>query len=307
MFAGTPQVAVPSLRALHAAGFDIAAVVTRPDAPLGRKRVLTPSPVAAAAEELGLAVIKAARLDADATARIAALGAELAVVVAYGGLVREPLLSTPRHGWINLHFSLLPRWRGAAPVQRALMAGDRVTGAAVFQLVAELDAGDVFDQLEYEVPADATAGDVLDALADSGAGLLVDVVRGIAEGTAVAVPQTGEPTHAAKLSIEDGLLDWSEPADRVLDRYRGVTPEPGAHTLLDGARFKVLAARRSEAAEPLAPGVVAPAKAGVLVGTGTDPILVERVQPAGKPAMAAADWLRGTRGDIVLGADGGAR
>lgn len=300
MFAGTPAVAVPSLRALHAAGHDIAAVVTRPDAPLGRKRVLTPSPVAAAAEELGLPVIRAARLDAAATEQIAALTPELAVVVAYGGLVREPLLSMPPHGWINLHFSLLPRWRGAAPVQRALMAGDRVTGAAVFRLVPELDAGDVFDELRYDVPEDATAGDVLDALADQGARLLADVVGGIAAGTAVAHPQEGEPTHAAKLSIDDGLLDWSEPAARVLDRFRGVTPEPGAHTLLDGARFKILAARAAADAEPLAPGQVRPLKAGVLVGTATEPILVERVQPAGKAPMDAAAWARGARTDVVF-------
>ncbi|GAB3270480.1 methionyl-tRNA formyltransferase [Microbacterium lacusdiani] len=302
MFAGTPSVAVPSLHALHAAGHDIAAVVTRPDAPLGRKRVLTPSPVAAAAEELGLPVIKAARLDAEATERIAALDPELAVVVAYGGLVREPLLSLPPHGWINLHFSLLPRWRGAAPVQRALMAGDRVTGAAVFRLVPELDAGDVFDELRYDVPADATAGDVLEALADLGGGLLADVVDGIAAGTAVAVPQKGEATHAAKLSIDDGLLDWREPADRVLDRFRGVTPEPGAHTLLDGARFKILAARPADADadEPLPPGRARAVKRGVLVGTGTEPILVERVQPAGKAAMDAAAWARGARADVVF-------
>ena len=300
VFAGTPEVAVPSLKALHAAGYDIAAVVTRPDAPLGRKRVLTPSPVAAAAAELGLPIIKAARLDDSATARIAALEPQLAVVVAYGGLVREPLLSLPPHGWINLHFSLLPRWRGAAPVQRSLMAGDRVTGAAVFQLVPALDAGDVFAQLEYEVPEDATAGDVLDALADRGATLLVDVVAGIADGSAVAAPQEGEPTHAAKLTIEDGLLDWTEPAERVLDRFRGVTPEPGAHTVLDGARFKILAARRAEGTEALPPGVVTIVKGGALVGTATDPILLERVQPAGKSAMAAADWARGARGDLVF-------
>jgi methionyl-tRNA formyltransferase len=303
VFAGTPEVAVPSLRTLHAAGHDVAAVITRPDAPLGRRRVLTPSPVAAAAEELGLPVIKAARLDAEATERIAALGPELAVVVAYGGLVREPLLSLPRHGWINLHFSLLPRWRGAAPVQRALMAGDRVTGAAVFRLVPELDAGDVFDEVRYEVPAEATAGDVLDALAESGAALLAGVVAGIADGTAVAEPQQGTPTHAAKLTIDDGRLTWTEDAERVLDRFRGVTPEPGAHTTLDGARFKILAAALAPGAEPLAPGEVAPTSGGIHVGTGGRPLLVTRVQPAGKPAMAAADWVRGVRGRVVFGED----
>ena len=157
VFAGTPEPAVPSLRRLAASGHEIAAVVTRRDAPLGRKRILTPSPVATAAEALGLETIRADRLDADATDRIAALAPDLGVIVAYGGLVREPLLSTPRHGWINLHFSLLPRWRGAAPVQHALIAGDAETGASVFQLVAELDAGDVFTEVAYRPDPDATA------------------------------------------------------------------------------------------------------------------------------------------------------
>ncbi|WP_188754693.1 methionyl-tRNA formyltransferase [Microbacterium album] len=306
VFGGTPDVAVPSLRALHAAGHDIACVVTRPDAPQGRKRVLTPSPVAVSAAELALPVVKAARLDDDATARIAQARPDLGVVVAYGGLVREPLLSLPPHGWINLHFSLLPRWRGAAPVQRALMAGDRVTGAAVFRLVPELDAGDVLGELRYDIPETQTAGDVLAALGERGAHLLADVARDIAAGTAVARPQRGEPTHAAKLTIDDGLIDWDQPAERVLDRFRGVTPEPGAHTLLDGTRFKVLAARLPDADEalsgPTAPGEVRPSKDGIQVGTATRPIVVERVQPAGKPAMSAADWLRGARGATRLGA-----
>lgn len=157
VFAGTPAAAVPTLRRL-AASHDIAAVVTRPDAPLGRRRVLTASPVAQAAEELGLPIIKAARLDDAVTAEITALEVDLGVIVAYGGLVREPLLSAPSAGWINLHFSLLPAWRGAAPVQRALIAGDAVLGASVFQLVAELDAGDVFATHAVDVPETATAG-----------------------------------------------------------------------------------------------------------------------------------------------------
>src|SRR5690242_10789804 len=189
VFAGTPAPAVPSLRRLAASAHDIAAVITRQDAPLGRKRVLTPSPVATAAEELGLPVIRADRLDAAATAEIAALEPDLGVIVAYGGLVREPLLSTPAHGWINLHFSLLPRWRGAAPVQHALIAGDARTGASVFQLVAELDAGDVFAEVAYRPAPDATAGDVLAALAEAGAELLAHVVDGIAAGTALSHPQ----------------------------------------------------------------------------------------------------------------------
>lgn len=302
VFAGTPAVAVPSLRVLAAGPHEIVAVVTRGDAPLGRKRVLTPSPVAQAAEELGIPIIKADRLDADATARIAALAPELGVIVAYGGLVREPLLSTPAHGWINLHFSLLPRWRGAAPVQRALIAGDTVTGASVFQLVAALDAGDVFAEELYEVPSGATSADVLDDLAEIGAPLLARVVDGIADGTAVATAQRGEPTLAPKLALEDGALDFAQDAESLLHRIAGVTPEPGAHTTLDGARFKVLRAAPSEA-PALPPGRVAASGKTVIVGTGSTPIRLETVQPAGKGAMAAGDWFRGLRSDEpVLGA-----
>jgi len=299
VFAGTPAAAGPSLRRLAASDHHVAAVITRPDAPLGRKRVLTPSPVAAVADELAIPVIRAARLDDEATARITALEPELGVIVAYGGLVREPLLSAPRHGWINLHFSLLPAWRGAAPVQHALIAGDRVTGASVFRLVPELDAGDVLGERRYDVPQTATASDVLAALAESGADLLADVLDAIAAGTAQARPQTGRPTFAPKLTIADGALDWTQPADRVLDRFRGVTPEPGAHTTVDGLRVKVLAAERGlpDAAGPLAPGRITAARTGVLVGTATTPVLVTRVQPAGKAAMAATDWWRGLRAD----------
>ena len=188
VFAGTPSAAVPTLLRL-ADEHDIAAVVTRPDAPLGRKRVLTPSPVAQAAADLGLPIIKAARLGDEATEAIAALQVELGVIVAYGGLVREPLLSTPAKGWINLHFSLLPQWRGAAPVQRALIAGDAQLGASVFQLVPALDAGDVFATRVVDVAAGATADAALATLAVDGAQLTAEVVQAIADGTARAVPQ----------------------------------------------------------------------------------------------------------------------
>ena len=269
--------------------------MTRADAPIGRKRVLTPSPVAQAAGELGLPIIKADRLDAAATEEITALGADLGVIVAYGGLVREPLLSTPTHGWINLHFSLLPRWRGAAPVQRALIAGDRTTGAAVFQLVPQLDAGDVYAQLRYDIPRGATAGEVLDALAERGAALIAGVVDDIASGGAHALPQTGEPTLAPKLTLADGALDLEDPADAVLDRYRGTTPEPGAHVVVDGQRLKVLAALRGPD-EPLDPGAFAAVGRDILLGTGEGTLLVKTVQPAGKGPMPAADWWRGLRG-----------
>lgn len=296
VFAGTPEPAVASLRAVAASTHDIVGVVTRTDAPLGRKRVLTPSPVAQAADELGLPIIKADRLDADATASIGALRPDLGVIVAYGGLVSEPLLSLPTHGWINLHFSLLPRWRGAAPVQHALIAGDRTTGAAVFQLVPALDAGDVFAQLRYDVPRGATAGEVLAALAERGATLVTEVVDAIADGTAHAVPQSGEPTVAPKLTIVDGQLDLGASADVALDRFRGTTPEPGAHVLIDGQRLKILAAHRGPAVR-LAAGEFALEGRDVLLGTGEGTILLKTVQPAGKGAMPAADWWRGLRGD----------
>lgn len=297
VFAGTPEVAVPSLRALAAGRHEITSVVTRPDAPLGRRRVMTPSPVAAAAAELGIPVHRSARLDAGVTTSIAEEAPDLGVIVAYGGLVREPLLSLPTHGWINLHFSLLPRWRGAAPVQRSLMAGERVTGASVFQLVAELDAGDVFAEEEYEVPGDATSGDVLAALAVSGAPLLERVVEDIAAGSARPVPQRGEPTFAPKLSLADGAVDWARDAEAVLAQIRGVTPEPGAHTTVDGARLKIhaVAAVTGDRAEPLPPGAIEARGRSVLVGTGSIPIELVTVQPAGKPAMAAGDWWRGLR------------
>jgi methionyl-tRNA formyltransferase len=294
VFAGTPAAAVPTLRLL-AAQHEIVAVVTRPDAPLGRKRVLTPSPVAQEADALGIPVIKAARLDDDATARIADLRPELGVIVAYGGLVREPLLSTPVHGWINLHFSLLPAWRGAAPVQRALIAGDEELGATVFQLVPALDAGDVHAARVFPVPEDATADEALASLAEDGAQLTAEAVAAIADGTARPVPQQGEPTHAAKLDLADGVLHWDEPAEAVFARYRGVTSEPGAHTTIDGAPLKVRELARAAGADPLPPGALRGVKGGALVGTGSEPLLLVRVQPAGKAAMAAADWFRGLR------------
>ncbi|MGR0219244.1 methionyl-tRNA formyltransferase [Agromyces sp. ZXT2-6] len=296
VFAGTPAAAVPTLERLAASAHEVVAVVTRPPAPLGRKRILTASPVAAAAERLGIPVIDARRLDDDATARIAALRPDLGVIVAYGGLVREPLLSTPVHGWINLHFSALPAWRGAAPVQRALIAGDDELGTSVFRLVPELDAGDVYAVRTRSVEPGETAGAALESLAASGAGLVTEVVDAIADGTAAATPQAGEPTFAPKLTIDDGRLDWTRPTGEVDARFRGVTPEPGAHTEVDGTRLKVLEAgpvASAPAAPRLEPGEVRGDRRRVLVGTADGAIELRRVQPAGRNAMGAADWWRG--------------
>ena len=296
VFAGSPAAAVPSLRALLDGPHEVVAVVTREDAPLGRKKIMTSTPVALVAETAGVPVIRANRL-APVTEQLLAVGAELGVIVAYGGLIREPLLSGPRLGWINLHFSLLPRWRGAAPVQRALMAGDRVTGAAVFQLVRELDAGDLFATLERTIGAHETAGHLLESLAVSGAELLTGVVDALAEGTAVAVPQSGEPTLAPKLVLADGRLDWNETAERIIDRFRGTTPEPGAFTEVAGERLKVLDAMVAHDAPALTAGRIELRAGRLLVGTAGAPIELATVHPAGKRAMPAADWWRGRAAD----------
>lgn len=293
LFAGTPAVAVPSLDALVEAGFDVVGVLTRPDAPVGRKRVLTPSPVAARAAELGIEVIRAARVDAGATARIADVNPDVAAIVAYGGLVPPAALAVPRHGWINLHFSLLPAWRGAAPVQRAVMAGDDVTGAVTFLLEEGLDTGPVFGTLTESVGPEDTAGELLERLSRSGAVLLAQTLSAIGAGKASAQPQAGEVSLAPKLTLEDGHLKWSHPALAISRQARGVTPEPGAWTMLDGQRVKLEPVRLRPDVTTLAPGALALHGKSVLVGTGSHAVELTRIQPAGKKMMAAADWARG--------------
>lgn len=293
LFAGTPAVAVPSLDALVNAGFEVVAVLTRPDAPIGRKRVLTPSPVAQRAAELGIDVIHAARLDAEAIAKISAVQPDVAAIVAYGGLVPPAALGIPPHGWVNLHFSLLPAWRGAAPVQRSVMAGDDVTGAVTFQLEEGLDTGPVFGTLTEPVKPQDTAGDLLERLSHSGAVLLAQTLSAIDAGKASPQPQAGEVSLAPKLTLEDGHLNWAHPALAISRQARGVTPEPGAWTLLDGQRVKVEPVRLRPDVADLAPGAVALHGKAVLVGTGSHAVELTRIQPAGKKMMAAADWARG--------------
>ncbi len=300
VFAGTPQAAVPSLALLADSPHDLVAVVTRADAPLGRKRTLTPSPVGQAAADRGLRLLKTNRLDDAATAEISNLAPDLGVIVAYGGLVREPLLSVPRLGWINLHFSLLPRWRGAAPVQRALIAGDTRTGAAVFQLVPELDAGAVFAQQSEPIGRHATAGTLLTGLSESGATLLLGVIDDLAAGRATALAQSGEVTLAPKLTLDDARIDWSAPAETVYNRVRGVTPEPGAFTTVNDGRLKLLDVAPTHGALPQPAGSIREIDKKVLIGTGTEPLELVTVQPAGKTAMKAADWWRGVAATEVV-------
>ncbi|SBN63629.1 methionyl-tRNA formyltransferase [Curtobacterium sp. 9128] len=295
--AGSPAAAVPTLRRLAASDHEIAAVLTRPPTPQGRKRVLAPTPVARVAEELGLPVIEASRVDDDVTRQLVDLDVDLGVIVAYGALLRRPALDAPRHGWINLHFSDLPAYRGAAPVQRAVMAGDTTTAATVFQLVEALDAGPVFAAEPFVIGPEATSGEVLAAMAETGAAVVARVVEGIAAGTATATEQVGEPTVAPKTTIEDGRIDFAEPASAVHARIRGVTPEPGAFAYLGETRVKLLRVARSggpgDPAPSLAPGALAVQGGRLFVGTGDGPLVLTEVQPAGKKAMDAAAWARG--------------
>jgi methionyl-tRNA formyltransferase len=302
VFAGSPEAATPSLALLAASRHEVVAAVTREDTPQGRRRVLTPTAVASAAAELEIPILKSNAV-ASIADDIAALDADLGVIVAYGALIREPLLSLPRLGWINLHFSILPRWRGAAPVQRAIMAGDEVTGATVFGLVPQLDAGAVYGQFTRPIGANETAGHLLASLADAGAQLLLRVVDALADGSARAEPQSGDVTTAPKLSLEDGRIDWNADVAVVSNRIRGVTPEPGAFTLLGGQRIKVLAATP-------APGIQQPAgqfgytDGRVIVGTASGALELLAVQPAGKNPMPAADWWHGRHSTAPMIADG---
>lgn len=291
VFAGTPAVAVPTLRALVAAGHEITLVLTREDAPRGRKRVLTESEVAEAASTLGLPVLKANRITNEVREQIAASGAELGVVVAYGVLFREGILSALPKGWINLHFSLLPAWRGAAPVQHNLISGGP-TGVSVFQLDSGVDTGPLWRSEALEVSADATAGEVLDDFAERGTPVVLAAIEQIAAGHAPS-EQHGEASRAGKLSAADGLLNPNESARALYARFRGVTPEPGAYILLGEERIKIIEARLS--LETLAPGELQLHSGKLLWGANGGALELRRVQPAGKAAMAAADWWRGRR------------
>ncbi|ALO67350.1 methionyl-tRNA formyltransferase [Arthrobacter alpinus] len=302
LFAGTPAVALPSLEILREAGHEIVAVLTRPDAPLGRKRVMTPSPVAARAQELGLPVIKADKIDAEAAAAIAAAAPEVAAIVAYGALIPASALTLPTHGWINLHFSLLPAWRGAAPVQHSVINGDQITGASTFLLEKGLDTGPVYGTMTESIRPTDTSAALLDRLSHSGAILLAQTIDGLGAGALSGVPQQGEITLAPKLTLEDGHVAWGEPALAINRRIRGVTSEPGAWTMLAGQRFKLGPVLMRSDVSDLAPGQLLVTGKNVLVGTGSHAVELVDVQPAGKKLMKATDWARGlgNKEDVVF-------
>ncbi|MER7763381.1 methionyl-tRNA formyltransferase [Streptomyces sp. NPDC097619] len=298
VFAGTPEVAVPALDALIASGrHEVAAVVTRPDAPAGRGRRLVASPVAQRAEEAGIEVLRPTRpRDPDFLARLAEIAPDCCPVVAYGALLPKAALDIPRHGWVNLHFSLLPAWRGAAPVQHAVMAGDEMTGAATFRIEEGLDTGPVFGVLTEQVRPTDTSGDLLTRLAFAGAGLLAATMDGIEDGTLRAEPQPAEGvTLAPKITVEDARVDWTAPALRADRVVRACTPAPGAWTVFRGERLKLVQTALVPERADLAPGELAAAKNNVYVGTGSHAVELLWVQPQGKKPMRGADWARGVR------------
>lgn len=297
MFAGTPQVAVPALEAVLTSRHKVVAVVTRPDAPAGRGRTLTRSPVGRVADARGIEVLTPARpSDPAFLGRLAALAPDCVPVVAYGALVPPAALAIPPLGWVNVHFSLLPAWRGAAPVQHALLHGDDVTGATVFRLEQGLDTGPVFGTVTEPVHPTDTAGDLLDRLSVSGSALLVSCLDALADDRAVAVPQPAEGVSLApKLTVEDARVDWSAPAFAVDRRIRACTPTPGAWTTFRGQRLRLGPVRRVPGVDRLPAGAPRVQKHRVLVGTASDPVELGDVTPVGRRTMAAADWARGVR------------
>lgn len=298
VFAGTPEVAVPALDALIASDrHEVVAVVTRPDAPAGRGRRLVASPVAERAEEAGIEVLKPAKpRDEDFLARLREIAPDCCPVVAYGALLPKVALDVPAHGWVNLHFSLLPAWRGAAPVQHAVLAGDEVTGASTFLIEEGLDSGPVFGVVTEEVRTTDTSGDLLTRLALAGAGLLAATMDGIEDGTLTPVPQPADGiTLAPKLEVEDAKVDWTAPALRVDRVVRGCAPAPGAWTVFRGERLKLMTVGPVTDRTDLAPGELAATKKAVYAGTGSHTVELLWVQPQGKKPMRGADWARGVR------------
>jgi methionyl-tRNA formyltransferase len=305
VFAGTPETAVPALDALLKSRHEVVAAITRPDAPAGRGRKLTASPVGERAAEAGIEVLKPAKArDPEFLDRLRAIAPDCCPVVAYGALIPRVALDIPRHGWVNLHFSLLPAWRGAAPVQRAVLHGDDITGAATFQIEEALDTGPVYGVVTELIQPTDTSGDLLGRIAETGAQLLVATMDGIEEGELEPRPQPADGVSIApKLTPEDAHVDWTKPARHIDRQIRACTPAPGAWTTFHGDRLKLGPVRPVPDAPALAPGELRATKTGTLAGTGTHPVALGEVQAQGKQRMSAADWARGVRpadGDALV-------
>lgn len=309
IFAGTPQIAADVLLDLLKSRAPVTAVLTRPDAPVGRRRTMTPSPVAQVAEEAGLPLIKTATIGDDARAALRALDPDLGVVVAYGALLPASALEIPTRGWVNLHYSDLPKYRGAAPVQHAILNGERTTAATVFQLEEGMDTGPILAARTYEIPEMTATGDVLKDLTSLGSRMLEELLPSLLDGSAKPVPQKGKPSFAPKLSREDAFIDPQATASEVVGRINAMIPEPGAWTLQGDARIKLGPARVFRGQSSGEPGQVqlldserhTKEKAAVMTAGGGTAVVLTQVQPAGKRMMAAVDWLRGQQGSVRFG------
>jgi methionyl-tRNA formyltransferase len=305
IFAGTPSPAVVALEALLASHHEIVAIVTRPDAPAGRGRTLVPSPVSELAKSHGIEVLTpTSPSDPDFISRFAEFAPDCAPIVAFGGLIPPALLDVPKFGWINLHFSLLPRWRGAAPVQHAIWNGDDVTGATTFVLEQGLDTGPILGQVIEEIAPVDTSGALLDRLSVVGAQLLVDTLNSLENGTVKAIEQSGAGvTTAPKITVAEAKIHWSANAESIDRQIRACTPHPGAWTSWGDQRIKIgpvsISAQLVEVSLG-APGSAALIDHHVVVATGGIPVQLGLVQPPGKKLMPAVDWWRGLRSKDVI-------
>jgi methionyl-tRNA formyltransferase len=300
VFAGTPEPALPSLRRLiESPRHDVVAVLTRPDAASGRRATASPSPVARLALEHEIPVLRPPRPNSDEfITELSQLAPECCAVVAYGALLSGRLLAVPKRGWVNLHFSLLPAWRGAAPVQAAVAAGDAVTGATTFRIEPALDSGPVYGVVTETIRPTDTAGDLLERLSLSGAVLLETTLDGIADGSLTPVPQPPDGvTVAPKITVDEARVRWDLPAHVVERRIRAVTPHPGAWTMIGDLRVKLGPVTVDDTSNSLVPGAIRVDRSGVRVGTGSQPVLLDKIQPPGKKSMKATDWARGARLD----------
>ncbi|CQD12669.1 methionyl-tRNA formyltransferase [Mycobacterium lentiflavum] len=303
VFAGTPEPALPALRRLiESPRHEVVAVLTRPDAASGRRGKPEPSPVAREALDRGIPVLRPERPNSpEFVAELSEFAPQCCPVVAYGALLRDGLLAVPPHGWVNLHFSLLPAWRGAAPVQAAIAAGDAITGATTFQIEPSLDSGPVYGVVTETIRPTDTSGDLLERLAISGAALLSATLDGIADGTLTPQPQPSEGVSIApKITVEEARVRWDLPAAVVERRIRAVTPSPGAWTMIGDQRIKLGPVQiDADVPEALPPGVIHVDRKNVRVGTGSEPVRLSQIQPPGKKLMNAVDWARGARLDAA--------
>ncbi|MEE6139737.1 methionyl-tRNA formyltransferase [Mycobacterium sp. 050128] len=303
VFAGTPEPALPALRRLiESPRHEVVAVLTRPDAASGRRGKPEPSPVAREALDRGIPVLRPERPNSpEFVAELSEFAPQCCPVVAYGALLRDGLLAVPPHGWVNLHFSLLPAWRGAAPVQAAIAAGDAITGATTFRIEPSLDSGPVYGVVTETIRPTDTSGDLLERLAISGAALLSATLDGIADGKLTPQPQPSDGVSIApKITVEEARVRWDLPAAVIERRIRAVTPNPGAWTTIGDLRIKLGPVHiDTDVPESLPPGVIQVDRKNVRVGTGSEPVRLSQIQPPGKKLMNAVDWARGARLDAA--------